>query len=116
MISDMAAGEPGWLTWLELHAASALAGRGLAVSAVLAAALVVAAVGAYLPARAARLTLVLALVLAAALWLAGGLGGVLTGSATDPGTGPLLALLAVAYWPARDTARVRAAAGPTGGV
>ncbi len=116
MISSMAAGEPGWLTWLELHAASALAGRGLAVSAVLAAALVVAAVGAYLPARAARLTLVLVLVLAAALWLAGGLGGVLTGSATDPGTGPLLALLAVAYWPARDTARAREAAGPTGGV
>jgi hypothetical protein len=37
---------------------------------------------------------------AAALWLAEGLGGILTGSGTDPNTGPLLALLALAFWPA----------------
>ena len=101
MISGMASGEPGWLAWIDNHAASALSHDGLAVSIVLAVALVVVAVGVYLPPRAARATLVLALVLAAAIWLAEGLGGMLTGSGTDPNSGPLLALLAIAYWPVR---------------
>ena len=42
----------------------------------------------------------LALVVAALLWLAQGMGGIFTGSGTDPNTGPLLALLALAFWPA----------------
>jgi hypothetical protein len=100
MISDMASGEPSWLAWIDNHAASALGHDGLTVSIVLAIALIVVAVGVYLPPRAARATLVLALVLAAAIWLAEGLGGMLTGSGTDPNSGPLLALLALAYWPA----------------
>ena len=62
-------------------------------------AFVVVAVGVFLPPSAARAALVLALVLAAAIWLAEGLGGMLTGSGTDPNSGPLLALLAIAYWP-----------------
>jgi hypothetical protein len=99
MISGMASGEPGWLAWIDNHAASALGRDGLAVSVVLAIALVVVAVGVFLPPSAARATLVLALVLAAAIWLAEGLGGILTGSGTDPNSGPLLALLAIAYWP-----------------
>ena len=41
----------------------------------------------------------LALVLAAFLWLAQGLGGLFTGGSTDPSSGPLLVLLALAYWP-----------------
>jgi hypothetical protein len=107
MISGAAAGQPGWLAWAGKHAASALSHDGLAVSAALAAALIVVAVGAYLPAPAARATLVLALVVAAAIWLAEGLGGILTGSGTDPNSGPLLALLAIAYWPARAAASAR---------
>jgi hypothetical protein len=99
MISGMASGEPGWLAWIDNHAASALSHDGLAVSVVLAIAIVVVAVGVFLPPPAARATLVLALVLAAAIWLAEGLGGILTGSGTDPNSGPLLALLAIAYWP-----------------
>jgi hypothetical protein len=42
---------------------------------------------------------VLALVLATLIWLAEGLGGILTGGGTDPSSGPLLALLALAFWP-----------------
>jgi hypothetical protein len=99
MISGMASGEPGWLAWIDNHAASALSHHGLAVSVVVAIALIVVAAGIYLPPRAARAAVVLALVLAAAIWLAEGLGGMLTGSGTDPNSGPLLALLAVAYWP-----------------
>jgi hypothetical protein len=48
--------------------------------------------------------LVLALVLAAFLWLAQGLGGLFTGGSTDPNSGPLLVLLALAYWPGRAEA------------
>jgi hypothetical protein len=117
MISGMASGEPGWLAWIDNHAASALSHDGLAVCLVLAIALIVVAVGVYLPPPAARATLVLALVLAAAIWLAEGLGGMLTGSGTDPNSGPLLALLAIAYWPAATAVTGRAAtpiAAPTG--
>ena len=98
-ISGMASGQPGWLAWIDNHAASALSHDGLAVPIVLAIALIVVALGVFLPPPAARATLVLALVLAAAIWLAEGLGGILTGSGTDPNSGPLLALLAIAYWP-----------------
>ncbi len=104
MISGMASGQPGWLAWIDNHAASALGHDGLAASVVLAIALIVVALGVYLPLPAARATLVLALVVAAAIWLAEGLGGILTGSGTDPNSGPLLALLALAYWPVKAAA------------
>ena len=58
------------------------------------------AVAVYLPAPALRAAIVLAVVLAAALWLAQGMGELFTGMATDPESGPLLALLALAFWPA----------------
>ena len=103
MISDVAAGQPGWLAWIDNHAASALGRQGLAASIVLAVALVVVAAGPYLPARMARAAVVLAIVLAVVIWLAQGLGGLFTGGATDPESGPLLALLAVAFWPAVST-------------
>jgi len=100
MIARMAPGEPGWLAWIDAHAASALRGQGLLASIVLGAALAAVAFGIYLPDRAVRPILVLAVVVAALLWLAQGMGGIFTGSGTDPNTGPLLALLALAFWPA----------------
>jgi hypothetical protein len=46
---------------------------------------------------------VLAVAVALIIWVAGeDFGGIFAGSATDPNTGPLLILLAVAYWPARS--------------
>jgi hypothetical protein len=60
----------------------------------------VIAVGVYLPAPAARGALVLAIVVAAVIWVIGeAFGGILAGGATDPNSGPLLILLALAYWP-----------------
>ena len=59
MIAGMTDGEPGWLAALDRGAASLVAHQGLAASVVLAIALVVVAVGVYLPAPAARGTLVL---------------------------------------------------------
>ena len=98
-VADTTPGEPTWLAWTDAHAASALTRHGLLAAVVLAVVFVIVASGPFLPRRAARAVIVLAVALAAALWLAQGLGGILTGSATDPDTGPLLALLALAFWP-----------------
>jgi len=85
-----------------------LAHQGLAASIVLAVALIAIAVGVFLPPPLARSTLILALALAAFIWVFGeAFGQLLTGGATDPNSGPLLALLALAYWPL-------ATAGPEG--
>jgi len=98
-VADTTPGEPAWLAWTDAHAASALTRHGPLAAVALAVVLVIVASGAFLPRRAARAVIVLAVALAAALWLAQGLGGILTGSATDPDTAPLLALLALAFWP-----------------
>lgn len=118
MIAGMESGEPAWLQDLQKGAASLVASQGLVTSVVLAAALVLIAAGVCLPARIARATLVLAIVTAAFIWVfAEALGGVLAGSGTDVNSGPLLALLALAYWPPRPVPATPAAvpAGPEGG-
>jgi hypothetical protein len=100
MIVSMTGGEPGWVTGLENHAAAVLAHQGLAASIVLAVALIAIAAGVFLPPPLARSALILALVVAAFIWVFGeAFGQILAGGATDPNSGPLLALLALAYWP-----------------
>jgi hypothetical protein len=112
MIVAMNSGDPAWLAAIMRGAASLVANQGLATSIALAVALVLIAVGVYLPVAAARATLVLAIVVAAVIWVfAEAFGGILASGATDPNSGPLLALLALAYWPARN-AQTRTAAGP----
>jgi hypothetical protein len=109
MVSGMASGEPGWLAALDNHAASLLAHQGLAASIVLAVALVVIAVGVYLPSPAARAAVVLAIVVAALIWIFGeAFGTIMTGGGTDPNSGPLLILLALAYWPIRTVSAATA--------
>jgi hypothetical protein len=110
MIAGMESGEPGWLAAIDRNAAALVAHQGLAASIVLAAALVIIAMGVYLPAPAAKGTLVLAIVVAAVIWVAGeDFGTILAGGGTDPNSGPLLALLALTYWPARTWAPARTA-------
>ena len=100
MISDMASGEPGWLASAESHAASLVAHHGVGISIILAVAFAVIAVGVFLPRPAAKAVIVLALVVSAFIWVIGeALGEVFTGGGTDPNSGPLLALLALLYWP-----------------
>jgi hypothetical protein len=102
MIAGMESGQPGWLAAIDRSAASLVAGQGLPASIVLAAALVLIAAGVFLPPPAARAALVLAIVVAAVIWVFGeAFGMILAGGATDPNSGPLLALLALAYWPVR---------------
>jgi hypothetical protein len=106
LIAAMADGEPGWLAALIHGAAALVTGADLATSAGLAVALAVVAVGIWLPAAAARATLLLGIAVALVIWvLAQGLGGILAGGATDPNSGPLLVLLALAYWPARTAGK-----------
>jgi hypothetical protein len=101
MISGMTDGEPHWLSGLMNGAASLVTGADLATSIVLAVALVVIALGVYLPAPVAKVTLLLAVVVSLLIWvLAEAFGGILAGGATDPNSGLLLVLLALAYWPA----------------
>jgi hypothetical protein len=111
MIAGMDSGEPGWLSAIERGGASLVANQGLAASVVLAVALAVIAVGVYLPLPFARATLILAIVVALVIWVvAEAFGGILAGGGTDPNSGPLLVLLALAYWP------LRAASASTGAV
>jgi hypothetical protein len=80
---------------------SAGGARAEAVTIAFAAAFALAAAGILVPALT-RPALVVAVIAAAALWGAGEqFGGLLTGQATDPNSGPLLVLLALAYWPTR---------------
>jgi hypothetical protein len=102
MIATMNSGEPGWLAALMRGAASLVANQGLAASIAFAVAFVLIAVGVYLPAAAAKATLVLAIVVAAVIWVfVEAFGGILASGATDPNSGLPLALLALAYWPTR---------------
>jgi hypothetical protein len=111
MISAMAPGAPGWLATIDRHLGGLLGHYGLTVSIVLAVTLGIIAAGVYLP-PAARAAVVLAIAVAAVIWAAEALGGVFTGAGTDPNSGPLLALLAVAYWPSGAGRRPAAAASP----
>jgi hypothetical protein len=98
-VAGMADGEPGWLASLDRATASAAGTHGGIICALLAVIFALIAVAVYVPA-AVRPALVAAAVIAAASWvLTENLGEVLTGTGTDPNTGPLLILLAVAYWP-----------------
>ena len=99
MVAGIASGQPGWLASTDNGMASYLNAHGPRFAVFLAVVLALVAVGIYLPAQAVKGVLVLAIATTAFLWVAEGLGAILAGGATDPNSGPLLALLAVSYWP-----------------
>jgi hypothetical protein len=103
-ISGNVMGTPTWYTSLLDTASNWTAGRGGWLSVLLAVALALVAVSVWVPGPRSvpvrRAGVVLALVLAAVIWVFGeGLGMPFMGTGTDPDTGPLLALIAVVYWP-----------------
>ena len=109
LIAGGIGGEPGWIAATERSAAAAIGTHGTVISEVLAIVFAVIAIGIYVPA-VARPVLVLAIVTAATIWVPGeAIGQILTGQATDPNSGPLLILLAAAYWPLADSGQVPAA-------
>ena len=89
----------GRLASIDNHLAAFLTSHGPAIAVTLAIVLALVAASVYLPGLSRRAGVVLAIVTAAFIWIAEGLGGMLTGGGTDPNSGPLLALVAVAYWP-----------------
>jgi hypothetical protein len=98
-LAGFAAGEPGWLAALDRGTAAAAGSHALAISVMLAIVFVFIAAGILFPATA-RPALALAMIAGLAIWVAGeNFGGILTGAGTDPNSGPLLILLAAAYWP-----------------
>ena len=100
MIAGMADGEPGWVAGLTRAGAAVVAHQGLAASIVLAVVLVAIAVSVYLPPQVMRASLVLAVAVSAVIWVFGeAFGAIMAGGATDVNSGPLLALLALSYWP-----------------
>jgi hypothetical protein len=108
-VTAMAAGEPHWLAALVNAAGSLTAHRGVAFSIGLAVVFGLLALGVYLPAPAVRVVVVAAVLVALLIWIPGqGLGGILAGGMTDPNSGPLLVLIALAYW----VPRTRAEAAP----
>jgi hypothetical protein len=99
LLNSEAPGEPGWVAWIDRHSANLVDHRGLAVTVVLSILLVVVAVGIYLPRLFANGTIVLAVVISTVIWVVGeNFGAIFTNGATDVNSGPLLILLAVAYW------------------
>ncbi|HWG00598.1 MAG TPA: hypothetical protein VG164_01960 [Trebonia sp.] len=105
-IAGLVDGEPSWIAAIERGAASLTAQHGLAASVAFAAAYAVIGACVWLPPRYARSALALALVVAVVIWVVGeAFGMILAGGATDPNSGPLLAILALAYWPWPPRAR-----------
>ncbi len=99
VVRDLGDGEPRWLGSLDQHVANVLGHRGLAVSIVLAVVLGLIALSVYLPLRPARAMVAVALMASLVIWIFGeNFGQVFSGSASDPSSGPLLALVALAYW------------------
>ncbi len=101
-ITSMAAGQPRWLAALVNGAGSLTAHRGLAFSTGLAVVFILLALAVYLPAPALRVMVWAAVLVGLLIWIPGqAFGGVLAGGMTDPNSGPLLVLIALAYWPAQ---------------
>ena len=95
----------GSMAFLTLQSAS-MPSPGQQASAFLALVFDLVAVGIFLPVPYARVAVIMAAIAATAIWVIGqDFGALFTGSATDPNTGPLLVLLAAAYWPARAGSR-----------
>jgi hypothetical protein len=113
-LAGLADGEPGWLALAD-HRVAALAGGHQALSGLLAAVFILVAAGILVP-RTTRAALAVAGCMALLIWVAGeNFGGLLTGQATDVNSGPLLVLLAAAFWPLRPAAGRAAARGTVAG-
>lgn len=121
LVTAMSGGQPGWLVHLDRFSASLLQNDGATAAIVLFVLCCAAAASVYLPPLYTQSAIVLVVVAFSLIWVTvQNFGGILAGSATDPNSGPLVVLLAVAYWPmtherrpARRVPTCGCAAGPT---
>ncbi len=99
LIIGQSDGEPTWVVRMDRSASGLVDHRGLAYAVILAVALAAVAVGIHLPRTWANSSVALAAVLGLLFWVVGqNFGGLLTNAATDVNSGPLLVLLALAFW------------------
>jgi hypothetical protein len=113
MVTAMGPGEPGWMKSIDSWGGHVLAGRGLGFSIALAVIFALIGLSVFLPSTLTRPILILAVVVALAIWIVGeDFGQIATGNATDPNSGPLLALLALCFWPLTQRAHSGEAALP----
>ena len=100
LLVGMAGGAPSWLAAIDDRAAALAAHRGLAIAVALAFTCTGIAISAFGSRAAVRAGVVAAATLGAVIWVvAQAFGGIAGGQSTDPGSGPLLMLIAIAYWP-----------------
>lgn len=106
LIAGMPDGEPTWLQTIDRGGAAAVAHHGTEVSIALAILFALIALSVLGGISARHAGVVAAVLIAAIIWVVGeNLGEIATGQATDPNTGPLLMLLAAAYWPRINSRR-----------
>jgi hypothetical protein len=99
MVAGMSDGEPGWVKSINNGGARVIGDRGTEFSVVLAVLFLLIALAVFVPALT-RPAVLLTAVLAALIWsVAENFGGIATGQGTDPNSGPLLAIVALCYWP-----------------
>jgi hypothetical protein len=106
LLAGLAGDAPGGLARADRAPSAALGGHGLVASVLLAVLMAAIGLAGCRPDRApvaARAAVAAAAVSGLVTAAAGGFGELFTGMATDPGTGPVLALVALAYWPRRLT-------------
>ncbi|MHB8262865.1 MAG: hypothetical protein ACYDGY_03835 [Acidimicrobiales bacterium] len=104
-IRNASAGEPGWLSSIDIHVASLLQGGGTVMAGVL---LVAGFATGWMVLRpfTRRFGLGMGIALASVFWVIGqDFGGIFTGRGTDPNSGPVLVLLALLLWPRCVTVR-----------
>jgi hypothetical protein len=100
MVDGMGDGQPSWLAALIKAFASVSSHDGTLLTLIGTVILFLIAMGIFLPPRGIRVTVIAAVIVSAFIWVIGeALGGVYGGQGTDVNSGPLLALLALAYWP-----------------
>jgi len=106
----MSVGEPHWYTGIQDHLARLTIGHDTTIAIVLALVLAVIAVSVWARVSAiVRAGLAAAIVVGLVYWVCGQAFGMpFMGMATDPNSGPLLALIALAFWPTALTESARA--------
>ncbi len=104
MVSGMGEGQPAWLRALIDGFASLSEHNGIPLMTIGTIILGLIAVGIFAPPAITRGVVVAAIVVSAFIWLIGeAAGAVFGGQSTDVNSGPLLALIALAYWPQRPS-------------
>ena len=98
MLSGMATGEPGWIRALDGFLSNTL-GQHATTAAITVAVPCWLAALTVLSKRLDRAAVIIAAILGAAFWVTEDFGAIFTGRGTDPGSGPLLIVLAAAFWP-----------------